>query len=416
MCNVKKIMIFIVVLAAATAAGLAFVCYAGGSASAAADQREQAHGMNYVCDPVTGASFLIWSDEYRSGSTKNGNWTHDVFYQPIDPDHPQITAKKTLVRAEEAQEPASASFAADGSLMVTFEDGNDPHSYTLAQRYGIYKSEKDKAAAPAAALAAVVKYDPEKTVIGWGGHSGHCSSTKTRHVVFWNEGWVDGGGVGGLGSGDDVWVTSMKTDGTGVMKHKVAVGSRTRDWWPVTASSSDRSLLVWQRYVKKHKYSHICFAVYDPVKNRIIKKRLLKYKARYYSFNAVYLKDIDRYAVNIALNNGKGVLLLVSDSGRIVSKRTVTPGFTRETAPAVCTGKTKYAVLCYPALSRKIMYFRISKKHISRPYRCSSHGYKWPYRGTSGFFNTGMTKVTFASLGSRAVILKSYSVPKSVVK
>lgn len=66
------------------------------------DAREEAHGMNYVCDPVTGQSYLIWSDEYTSGTSQEGDWTHDIYYKPVDIDDPQAakdTGKIKLIGA-----------------------------------------------------------------------------------------------------------------------------------------------------------------------------------------------------------------------------------------------------------------------------------------------------------------------------
>lgn len=126
------------------------VCYAfllnetGTEAASSRDAREDAHGMNYVVDPATDQSYLIWSDEYNSGTRSDGSWTHDVYYQSIDINSPKIASnanKLTLISAPEAQEPVSASFSKSGRLIVTFEDGNKAGKYTLAQRYAIYKSQ-----------------------------------------------------------------------------------------------------------------------------------------------------------------------------------------------------------------------------------------------------------------------------------
>ena len=54
------------------------------------DQRQYAHGINFLTSPVNGKSFLIWSDAYDSGVTDDGDWTHDVFFQQVDKDKPSL--------------------------------------------------------------------------------------------------------------------------------------------------------------------------------------------------------------------------------------------------------------------------------------------------------------------------------------
>ena len=198
------------------------------------DQRQYAHGINFLTSPVNGKSFLIWSDAYDSGVTDDGDWTHDVFFQQVDKDKLSLSNKRLLIKADEAQEPASASTAGDGSIIVSFEDGNNAGDYTLCQRYAIYDQNMK-----------VVKKYPQ--LIAMGGHSGHCASTKNRHVVFWCEDWVDGGGVDNLGSGKNVYVTTMTTGGKKVTQIPVSAGNDTRDWWPLAAASSSKVFLLWQR-------------------------------------------------------------------------------------------------------------------------------------------------------------------------
>lgn len=377
------------------------------------DAREEAHGMNYVCDPVTGQSYLIWSDEYTSGTSQEGDWTHDIYYKPVDIDDPQASKdidKIELIGAAEAQEPASASFTENGDLIVTFEDGNRAGDYTLAQRYGIYRSET-KNGKPTGRLVAVREYDPDNTTVRMGGHSGHASSTDSRHVVFYSEGWINGGGVDGLGTGDDVRVCSMSPTGTDIMQRKVAVGDRTRDWWPITASSSDSSILVWQRYVKDETYSHLCFAIYDPdtnsIKARTVKNRI---RMKYYSYNVVYLQDIDRYVISLTQANGEGTLMVVDENGKVTAEKTGFLSFVREASPAVDIDDDDAAVLCYPQGTRNIGFYRIGKKSIV----ClgtRNAGVKWSYRGTSGFFDSDNSHVTFATLGRTKAEIHIYDVP-----
>ncbi len=395
------------------------VCYAfllnetRTEAAASRDAREDAHGMNYVIDPETDQSYLIWTDEYLSGTSSDGSWTHNIYYQSIDINNPKIASnanKLTLISAPEAQEPASASFSKSGSLIVTFEDGNKAGKYTLAQRYAIYKSQL-KDGIPTGKLTAVKKYNTKKTTILMGGHSGHASSTDTKHVVFYSEGWINGGGVNGLGTGNDVRVCTISGSGKILHQRKVAVGNKTRDWWPVTASSSDRSLLVWQRYVKKHTYSLLCFAVYDPDTNKIISKHIkTNLHMKYYSYNAVYLKNIDRYLISFTQSDGSGTLLLVDQNGNIAAVKKGLPSFVREASPAVYSDSSDTAILCFAQGDRSICYYRVTKNSITHTASDSSDS-QWSYRGTSGFFDSDISKVSFATLGRHNAELYVYSVP-----
>jgi hypothetical protein len=379
------------------------MCFFSPGEAAASDQREQAHGMNYVTDPVSGYSYLIWSDEYDSGTMDNGNWTHDIFYQQIDPNGPKLGKKKVLVSAYEAQEPASASFSSDGNLLVTFEDGNDTHGYTVAQRYAIFRPGSSGSLVP------VKDYSPDDTVIGLGGHSGHCSSTADRHVVAWSEGWTDGGGDKGLGTGNNVFVSAMRTDGTGVVTKSIAAGSRTRDWWPLTASSvkKDRSIIVWQRYVKKHTYSRLMYAVYDPQTNKVLSRaRVGDYKVKYYNYSVTYLESIDRYVLTATLKSGKGIMMLITPAGKITVKKSGLAAFVREAEPAAGTsdgGKT--VTVCYPRAAGGGVYYRITKSGIAK--LRTSPGDKWGYRGTSGFFGSDTEQASFVTLGADSVELRT---------
>ena len=104
----------------------------------------------------------------------------------------------------------------------------------------------------------------------------------------------------------------MRTDGTGIVTKDIAAGGKTRDWWPVTASSvkQDKSIIVWQRYVKKHTYSKLMYALYDPVTNKVLSRaRVGDYKVKYYNYSVTYLESIDRYVLTATLKNGKGVMI-----------------------------------------------------------------------------------------------------------
>ena len=389
-------------LSLAAALLLAFFVFPA-SALAVSDQRVYAHGMNYLRDPKNGRSYLIWSDAYKSGVLGNGSWTHDVFFRRISISSPSTGGKRKLIGAHEAQEPASAAAAGDGRIIVSFEDGNDAGSYTLAQRYAVY--DKD--------LRVIKRYP---STIAMGGHSGHASATKDRFVVFWNDGWIDGGGSDGLGTGDDLYVTSLKTNGRGKRTIPVSVG-KNRDWWPLAASSGSRTLLVWQRYAGDS-CTHLCWALFDPKKCRLVKTsgpdglravhELSNMDMRYYTYAVTWLPGTERFLINATeLTGGKksGVLLLFDKKGGFISKTGGFPAFVRESAPAVKT-RGSGDLLCFPSDPSGAFFVKADKSGVSLQ-RTAAGSYKWSYRGTSGFFGRG-NKAYFASLGKRRVDLLSF--------
>ncbi|MFV2068417.1 MAG: hypothetical protein ACC645_15715, partial [Pirellulales bacterium] len=219
-------------------------------ASAEDDPREYQHGIDFV--PLDSGHYgLIWSSSGNppTGAAPNGDWTHDIYYSAIDPTNPQIVPQ-TIISNPEAQEPASSAIADDGRIMITMEDGWNAN-HTIAQRYGVYNSDFSPV-------------DPYPNLVLDGGHSGHVASVGNRFVVFYSEGWVDGGGVDDLGSGDDVMLKVYRSDGTFERAKNIAVGGATRDWWPLVAGSTDRAMLLWQRFVDDATHADLMGSIYDP--------------------------------------------------------------------------------------------------------------------------------------------------------
>ena len=328
------------------------------------DDRKSAHGLSIINNPVNGKMFLIWADNYGGDSEKEA-WEHDIYYKELTENISEEdinSAKKLLIKANEAQEPASASVSGDGKIIITFEDGDNAGDSELAQRYAVYDENMN-----------VIKEYP--CTIALGGHSGHAASTDNRHVVFWSEGWVDGGGVDNLGSGDDVWITALTTDGDILSTKKIAVGEKTRDWWPMVAASKKKVLLLWQRFIKDEKYASLCTAVYDPVKNDFVGKNGKKTgytkphiikgtKTSYYNYNAVWSEVLDVFVVNYTDSAGTGKILLIDENGKIkktIGKNAELPSFVREALPAYIAGNRKVKLI-YP--SSKNEYFMITIKKI----------------------------------------------------
>ena len=342
------------------------------------DFRQYAHGISYVKDPYTEKSYLIWSDACKLGIASDGSWTHDVYRAKINLNNPKIGGVKRIVKADEAQEPSSASYSSDGKMIVTFEDGNDAGDYELAQRFVIYGKHMKR----------IKKYPSD---IALGGHSGHAASTDDHHVVFWSEGWVDGGGVDNLGTGDDVYVTSMDSDGDDMVTIPVAKSEATRDWWPILAASDSKALLVWQRYVDGETYSRLCYALYDPDKRQLEKvsgnsvvEELKDINVRYYTYNVSYLKHRGIFVVNLTTTSGEGMIILIDRNGTIIKTIRGLEAFVREAAPAISDDAEEK--MYFPVNRSEVQEITFDKDYSVKTglHKCD---FNWCESGTAGFID-----------------------------
>ncbi|MGI6736453.1 MAG: chitobiase/beta-hexosaminidase C-terminal domain-containing protein [Anaerovoracaceae bacterium] len=364
------------------------------------DLREDAHGISWIpLDSDSGC--LIWSDQYGRKST-HGSWSHDVHAQRISLHDPVIhpSEQLTLAAAGEAQEPASASISGDGRIMVTFEDGWNNGSRELSQRYAVFSRS----------LQPVTPYQPRRTggtTVLRGGHSGHTASTEDRHVIFWSEGWVDGGGVDNLGTGRRVGLTTYDSDGRKLCSRSVARG-KGRYWWPLAAASDRSVLLLWQKYVGGQEYARLMTAVYDPQSDRFLSKPKVldrRLQLLYYTYSAVYLPQCRRFLVLASRYDEKANLYLLDESGRLLARRSGLTGLQRECTPAVRAGDG-ICEAAYPNLRRGVSFVRVSSNIItscgSLNGRCS-----WSYRGTAGFADDS-GRACFATLTRDTVKLLRY--------
>lgn len=203
----------------------------------------------------------------------------------------------------------------------------------------------------------------------------------------------------------------MNSDGSNIKTCKVAVTKKTRDWWPIAAASNDKSLLVWQRYVNKHKYCKLCYALYDPQSNTLRKINghkttvISKMKVKYYTYNVTYLTGINHYLINVTTAHNSGIALLLDSNGNISTIKYGFPAFVRESSPAILKKNDSY-ILCYPRSPSGCMYMKVTENKIK--YLGLQSGNKWSYRGTSGFFSNNDTYASFATLTKKAVKLYKY--------
>src|SRR5207244_3663961 len=123
------------------------------------------------------------------------HWQHDVYYSWLNPARPVLDVQ-TLAADDEAQEPASAAINSRGRILMSCEDGDGD----INQRAGLW----DAALNPIRAYPFTIRD---------GGHSGHVAALGDKFLVLYSEGWIDGGGVDNLGTGDDVWARIVDNDG-----------------------------------------------------------------------------------------------------------------------------------------------------------------------------------------------------------
>jgi hypothetical protein len=353
------------------------------------DLRKYQHGIDLVTTPE-GKKLLFWSSSGNppAGAAPGAAWTHDVYVSDTaDKLHPQ-----RLISNPEAQEPASAAITPDGHIMVTMEDGWDSKSL-VTQRFGIYDAD----------LKPVQPY-PE--VVAEGGHSGHVTAAGNRFIVFYADGWVDGGGVDDLGSGKDVLAKGYSSDGRLLWQRAVATGGR--DWWPVLAASKQRVLLVWQRFVEDKTHSQLMIALLDPETGKLLKKpTLLADGLQYYTYAVTYIPDTDRFLITGTTQSAKGFAYLLDKSARVVGSNLALPPTVREAWPAV--NGTKALQLTAPAGA---VLLSVKNDRIE-PIHHYVDEYQWQGVGAAADLAAD-GKATVYALSKAGVVIKKFQRPSDI--
>jgi hypothetical protein len=256
----------------------------------------------------------------------------------------------------------------------------------LSQTFGVYNEDMES-------------IKPYQQVAFSGGHSGHVSAVGDKFAIFYSNEWVDGGGVDNLGSGDDVLLSIYDTEGSFVNKSNVAVGSKTRDWWPLVAGSENKALLLWQRFVPGKKYADLMFSVYDIETNGYIKTQIkLKSGIKYYTYDVQYLSEVDRFLVLGSDSLGKGFGILLSTEGGIIDEKELPLPVVREAQPAIKTLNTEEIKVIYPAGHSSLVALSIMKNKIIIEGEFDAD-YNWETAGTDGVFLDN-NDVYFVSLSS----------------
>ncbi len=365
------------------------------------DNREFQHGIDFV--PLQDGSkyMLIWASSGipPEGASATGDWTHDIYYSFFDVDKPVIRPQ-LLISNSEAQEPASSAITSDGRIMVTMEDGWNAKR-KVAQRFGIY----DPHGRPVDAYPRLVQD---------GGHSGHVAAVSNLFVVFYSEGWVDGGGVDNLGSGDDVMARVYGSDGEFQREISVAVGSSTRDWWPLIAGSADHACLVWQRVVKSKAHVELMYSIFDPKTGYPVKHSIkIEDKVKYYTYSVKYIDSLDSFLILGSYESGKGFAYLVDNEGTVRAKNTAIPSIVRESKPAVkaINGKTFIVQQMAPS---GIMVLLVANSSITLA--TTVHGdIQWQGIGSDGLFLDD-NDVFFAALSHSGLKTVTYENVLPVVR
>ncbi len=357
------------------------------------DLRVYQHGIDFV-PRADGHYWLIWASSGNppTGETNDGSWIHDIYYSEIDPSNPVITPV-TIISNDEAQEPASSAAADNGNIMITNEDGWQASNW-IAQRYGVYDNNLND-----------VK--PYPNMVLDGGHSGHVAAVANRFVVFYSEGWVDGGGVDNLGSGDDVMLKVYNSNGEYEREKNISVGDTYRDWWPLVAGSASHALLLWQRFVDGQEYADLMYAIYNPSNGNIVKGNTkLTQKVKYYTYDVQYIPSINRFLIIGTYYNGGGFSFLIDESGNKTAQSDSIPEIVREAQPAV-KNRDSLAYAVYPMRPNGAAVLRLYPNGVELN-NTISDSYNWSYIGTDGIFIAENT-VYFVSLSKKGYVEKTFT-------
>ena len=347
------------------------------------DPRAYQHGVDFI-KQAQDQLILIWASSGipPSGADTEGEWTHDIYYSWIDPTEPHIKPVK-LISAPAAQEPASADMTADGHIMITMEDAYRAEN-ELAQTYAVYDQS----------MIAIKAY-PD--VVFDGGHSGHVAAVANQFLVFYSEGWVDGGGVEQLGSGDDVWLDVFDSVGHRLLHQAVAVGEKSRDWWPLIAGSRQSALLLWQRFIEGQAHARLMYALFDPLRHQwVYPATELSNQLRYYHYDVQFIAPLNLFFINATNENGTGFACLISNDGKVVARHTRLPPMVRESQPAWQVIGPDRVKLIYASNPGKLVFLEISRSDIQLQNKISVTDF-WPNSGTDGVF-LNKTRLYFVSL------------------
>jgi hypothetical protein len=353
---------------------LGVAAVAGAAGEREEDHRAWQHGVNLV--EVGGRLLMIWASAGNPPRPNlGGDWPHDIYYAWVNDGkfEPNV-----LVSRPEAQEPASAAVNASGTLLVTSEDGNGG----INQHAGLWDS----------ALRVLRKYP---FTLRRGGHSGHAAAMGDRFLVTYSEGWVDGGGWLGLGTGEGVYARIVRNDGTVLPEIRIATGHR--DGWPLVAGSDRNWLVVWQRYPELTLHA----ALIDASGKVAVQRQISGGMPLRYAYDVEYSPQIAAYVVAGSSGDG-GFISLVSPSGEIIATARGLPPMVSESRIVLGWDGTQLTG-AYPVKPRGVAVMRLTAHTITLA-NVIDHPYAWDYAGTTGIF-LAPDRVLFATLSTAGLQL-----------
>ncbi len=366
------------------------------SEEAEADPRRYQHGIDFVPLP-NGAYALIWASDGNPPTIQasSENWNHDIYYAYLEAEAPAIRPVM-LISNPEAQEPASAAISADGHILITLEDGWNTER-EVAQRYGVYDAQ----------LQPVLPY-PQ--LVADGGHSGHVAAAGNHFVIFYSDGWVEGGGVDELGSGDDVLAAVYDSKGTLEYTLDIATGGRSRDWWPLAAGSPEHALLVWQRFVDDETYSQLRFSLLEvDTASLTVDAALLEEQVRYYTYSVAFIRSIDRFLLTGAYPAHGGFAYLIDTDGNVVAGNTNLPAPVRE-AQIIVRDTGPETLAAQAVAPSGLMVLALSPEHIELQYLLEDD-YTWQYSGIDGIFLTP-ARIYLVATSPNGLVEKTFVLPE----
>lgn len=349
---------------------------------AADDHREWMHGFDVV--KHAGGNLLTFSSNNYLPTKPPGEWVHDIYFGYFDPCNPAAFSPKTLVSRPTAQEPASSAVNSSGKLMVTAEDAE--YSPNLDQTYGIWDNTT---------FLNPLKTFGAKLMPPQGGHSGHVAASGTTFGVSFSDGWVDGGGVDNLGTGDDVFFEIVDEAGTAKGLINTAVGTANRDWWPIVAGSDTNFLQVWQRYgTAGTGGGTVMGAIISPTGTIVKSAFPIFTNDRYYYHDVQYIPASGNYLVTGTQNTGtanSGIAVILDKNGNVLSTKTGLPSTIREAHTVVSEDGTRAV---YPT-NNGAAVINIAGTTVTLA-KTVPLTWNWDYMGTAGVW-ASQTQVTFAT-------------------
>ena len=346
------------------------------------DFRAYMHGI----EAVKGADgrYLVFFSSSNIPPTdadhEQGNWTHDVYVSNWGSADSLISLPRIFIQKPEAQEPASAAQTTDGHIMVSFEDGwNTPNE--VSQRYGVYDS----------ALQPIAPYPLD---VANGGHSGHVTAVGNNFVVFYSEGWIHGGGVDNLGTGDGVYAKVY--DSRGQALRTIEIAPDVREWWPMIAGSPSLALLVWQQFVPGKLYANLKIAILNPQTGAVTGQKVLQSNIQYYTYKTEYVPAIDRFIVTGTTVAGKGFAYLIGNSGQITAKLPCMPSTVREAGITV-NGAKVYT----PSQDNRLLHLALTPSSISLT-AVQLSPVNWSYIGNVGLMRNS-SQIHWVSLSKTGI-------------